>query len=170
MPHPLAEALVTLLAARRLTLALAETDTGGLIGSALTDVPGSSAVFLGGATPYHNAPKRRLLGVPAEILQRHGAVSEEAVRAMALGARRAFAADIALAESGITGPTGGAPGRPVGTVWIACLGPGDRSVAERHLWSGDREACKRQTLDRALRLLHDAARSAPSSRTIIDTS
>lgn len=161
MPHPLAEALVALLTARRLTLALAETDTGGLIGSALTDVPGSSAVFVGGVTPYHNAPKRRLLHVPADLLQRHGAVSEEAVRAMALGARKAFAADIALAESGITGPTGGAPGRPVGAVWIACLGPGDRFVAERHVWTGDREACKRQTLERALRLILEAAQSTP---------
>lgn len=161
MPHPLAEALVAFLAARRLTLALAETDTGGLIGSALTDVPGSSAVFLGGVTPYHNAPKRRLLDVPAELLQRHGAVSEEAVRAMALGARRAFAADIALAESGVTGPSGGTPDRPVGTVWIACLGPGDRSLAERHLWSGDREANKRYTLERALHLILEAAQSTP---------
>ena len=162
MPHPLAEALVALLTARGLTLALAETDTGGLIGSALTDVPGSSALFVGGVTPYHNAPKRRLLDVPAGLLRTHGAVSEEAVVAMAHGARVAFATDIALAESGVTGPSGGTPDRPVGTVWIACLGPGDRLVAERHLWPGDREACKRQTLDRALHLILEAAQATLS--------
>ncbi len=160
MPHDLAAATVDLLAARGLTLALAETDTGGLIGSWFTDVPGCSRVFLGGATPYHNAPKRRLLHVPAATLERHGSVSEEAALAMARGARDALQSDIALAETGITGPTGGSTDHPVGTVWIACVGPGDRSVAERHVWDGDREGNKRRTVERAFVLIQEAAQAA----------
>ena len=153
MAHPLAEQVVQALGARGLTLALAETDTGGLIGSWLTDVPGSSRVFVGGVTAYHNPPKRDLLQVEAAILREHGAVSEAATLAMARGACAVLGTDLAVAESGITGPTGGSDARPVGTVWIACVGPGTQAVAERHCWSEDREGNKRRTVERALQMV-----------------
>ena len=159
-PHPEAARLVDLLTARGFTVATAETDTGGSIGAAIVDVPGASAVFPGGVTAYANHPKRSLLDIPEALLHHYGAVSEQAVDAMARGARRAFASDIALAESGITGPGGGNPGRPVGTVWIVCLGPGDRRVAEHHRWPHDRDGNKAATLHRALCLLREAAESA----------
>ena len=161
MPEPLAARLVALLRERGLTLATAETDTGGLIGSWLTDVPGSSAVFIGGVTAYHSGPKMGLLGVPRALLHEHGSVSAAAAHALAEGARRALGADIAVAESGITGPTGGSDARPVGTVWIACAGPGARLVAERRVWILDREGNKRRTVVRALQMVIEAAQSVP---------
>ncbi len=157
MPHPLAVEVVRLLIDRGLTVASAETDTGGLIGSWFTDVPGSSKTFRGGATPYANPPKERVLGVSRDILATEGSVSEATVLALAQGARAAFDVDIALAESGITGPSGGSETNPVGTVWIACLGPGARCVTERQVWSGDREANKHATVLRAFALIQAAA-------------
>ncbi len=157
MPHPLAVEVVRLLIDRGLTTASAETDTGGLIGSWFTDVPGSSKTFRGGATPYANPPKEKLLGVPHHTLVAEGSVSEATVLALAQGVRAAFAVDIALAESGITGPSGGSESNPVGTVWIACLGPGTRCVTERRVWSGDREANKHATVLRAFALIQAAA-------------
>ena len=155
----LAARAVAALAEARLTLSSAESDTGGGIGAALIDVPGVSRVFQGGVTAYANGPKRAILGVPNSILRAHGSVSEEAALAMAEGARRVFATDIAIAESGVTGPGGGSPERPVGTVWIACAGPGERRVLERHVWPGDRVGNKQATIARALELVIEAARS-----------
>ncbi len=157
MPEALARAVIDALKAAGLTLATAETDTGGLIGSWLTDVPGCSAVFVGGVTPYHNGPKTTLAAVPSALLKRHGSVSEEAAIALARGARDALGTDIAVAETGITGPSGGSDERPVGTVWIACAGPGERIVAERQVWRRDREGNKRLTVERALQLVLEAA-------------
>ena len=158
----LAAQAVEALRSQHLTLSTAETDTGGGIGAALIDVPGVSAVFRGGATVYANAPKQAILSVPAETLQAHGSVSEEAVLAMAAGAREVFATDIAVAESGITGPGGGGAERPVGLVWIACVGPGERRVLERHVWSGDRVGNKESTIRRSLELAIEAAEAAGS--------
>ena len=158
----IASAAVAALSARGLTLSTAETDTGGGIGAALIDVPGVSAVFRGGVTAYANAPKKSLLAVPDAILREHGAVSPEAVVAMAEGARGAFRTDIAIAESGITGPGGGSAERPVGTVWIACLGPADRHVVELHVWTEDRVGNRRATIRRALELAIEAAESVPT--------
>ncbi len=157
MAEALAQEVVDLLIERGLTLATAETDTGGLIGHWITDIPGCSRAWIGGANPYHNHPKMDLIGVEREVLREHGSVSEEAAVAMARGVRDTIKADIGVAETGITGPTGGSEERPVGTVWIACVGPGERVVAERHMWPEDREGNKRLTAVRALELVRDAA-------------
>lgn len=157
MAEPLAQEVVQLLSERGLTLATAETDTGGLIGHWITDIPGCSRAWIGGANPYHNHPKMDLIGVERETLREHGSVSEQAAVAMARGVRDTLQADIGVAETGITGPTGGSDERPVGTVWIACAGPGDRLIAERHVWPEDREGNKRLTAVRALELVRDAA-------------
>ena len=157
MAEALAQQVVETLTARELTLATAETDTGGLIGHWITDIPGCSRVWIGGASPYHNYPKIDLIGVERELLREHGSVSEEAAVAMARGVRDTLNADIGVAETGITGPGGGGEERPVGTVWIATVGPGERVVAERRVWNEDREGNKRLTAVRALELVLAAA-------------
>ena len=105
------------------TIALAESCSGGYVSHLITTVPGSSAYFQGAVVPYHNAYKERILGVKSETLNSHGAVSEATVAEMAEGVRDLFNADYGLASSGIAGPDGGTPDKPVGTVWIACAGP-----------------------------------------------
>ena len=157
MAHELAKAVVEALVERNLKMATAETDTGGLIGSLITDVPGCSAAFLGGVVPYHGGPKVDVLGVPRDLLREYGSVSEEAALAMAMAARTAFGSDIAVSETGITGPTGGSAERPIGTVWLACVGPGERSVVERHVWDRDREGNKALSAERALEMVREAA-------------
>lgn len=160
MAEALAQTVVDTLTERRLTLATAETDTGGLIGHWITDIPGCSRAWIGGASPYHNHPKIDLIGVDRELLREHGSVSEEAAVAMARGVRDTLNADIGVAETGITGPTGGSEERPVGTVWIATVGPGERVAAERQVWAEDREGNKRLTAIRALEMVLAAAQSA----------
>jgi len=120
-----------------LTLSLAESCTGGLIAHRITNIPGSSNYFLGGVVAYSNEAKEKIVGVPHETLLRYGAVSEESARAMAEGARRLLASDLALAVTGIAGPTGGTPEKPVGLVYIA-LAAEEEMRCERHIWSGDR--------------------------------
>lgn len=159
MAEPLAQQVVDTLTERGLTLATAETDTGGLIGHWITDIPGCSRAWIGGASPYHNHPKIDLIGVERELLREHGSVSEEAAVAMARGVRDTLKADIGVAETGITGPTGGNEKRPVGTVWIATVGPGERVAAERQVWAEDREGNKRLTAARALEMVLAAAQS-----------
>jgi nicotinamide-nucleotide amidase len=105
------------------TLALAESCSGGYISHLITTVPGSSNYLRGTVVPYHNGLKEQVLGVSSATLAQHGAVSEETVREMAIGVKKLFGADFALASSGIAGPDGGTPDKPVGTVWIACAGP-----------------------------------------------
>jgi nicotinamide-nucleotide amidase len=105
------------------TLALAESCSGGYISHLITTVPGSSNYLRGTVVPYHNDLKEQVLGVSSATLAQHGAVSEETVREMAAGVKKLFGADFALASSGIAGPDGGTPDKPVGTVWIACAGP-----------------------------------------------
>ena len=114
--------VVNMLTGQKKSLALAESCTGGNIAHRLTNVPGASAVFLGGVVSYANAAKESLLGVRAETLRHHGAVSEPVAREMALGAREKFNSDFALAVTGIAGPGGGTPEKPVGTVFIALAG------------------------------------------------
>lgn len=159
MAEALAQTVVDTLTERGLTLATAETDTGGLIGHWITDIPGCSRAWIGGASPYHNHPKIDLIGVDRELLREHGSVSEEAAVAMARGARDTLNADIGVAETGITGPTGGNEERPVGTVWIATVGPGERVAAERQVWAEDREGNKRLTAIRALEMVLAAAQA-----------
>ena len=113
------EKLVKTLTARSLSLCTAESCTGGLIAGRITSVPGASASFEGGVVTYSNRAKTALLGVPAEVIERHGAVSGEVARAMAEGARERLGTDIAVAVTGIAGPAGGSPEKPVGTVFIS---------------------------------------------------
>jgi nicotinamide-nucleotide amidase len=133
-------------------LAAAESCTGGWIAKALTDVAGSSQWFDGGIVAYSNAAKTGLLGVAGDVLAAHGAVSEEAVRAMAEGARQRFAADISVAVSGVAGPGGGTDGKPVGMVHFAWA-TADGVTAARRIFAGGREAVRRQTVAVALERL-----------------
>lgn len=148
----LARTVAQSLAADGRTVSTAESCTGGLVGHVLTEVSGSSAWYLGGAVVYSDALKRDLVGVPATLLDRYGAVSAEVARAMAVGARQRFMTDLALSVTGIAGPTGATPTKPVGLVY---LGVADRVGVrvERHVWSGDRSANKRESAAAVLRLL-----------------
>jgi len=131
----------------------AESCTGGWIAKALTDVAGSSQWFGEGFVTYGNEAKRRSLGVPRAVLEAHGAVSAPVVRAMAAGALRRSRAGMAVAVSGIAGPGGATPGKPVGTVWLCWMSRGARApcaiVQLRH-FRGDREAVRRKTVRLAL--------------------
>ncbi len=142
------------LQARGWRLATAESCTGGLIGAAITSVPGSSAVYLGGVVSYADDLKRRLLGVPDALLAAHGAVSREAAEAMAAGAR-ALGAECALAVTGVAGPDGGSEEKPVGTVHIAAVTPAGVRHA-RHRFPGDRAMVREMTVNFALDLLRRA--------------
>jgi PncC family amidohydrolase len=134
------------------TLALGESCTGGLVGHRITQVPGSSEYFLGGVVAYSYEAKERLLGVHHRTLYEHGAVSRETAIEMAHGARLAFGADYGLSVTGIAGPAGGLPGKPVGLTWIAVSSrQGERS--EEHVWQGDRQANKERSAEAALLLL-----------------
>ena len=143
---------------RGLTLAVAESCTGGLLSSLITDVPGSSDYFRGGVVAYSNEVKERVLGVPREILETVGAVSPECARAMAEGVRRLLNADLALATTGIAGPTGGTPTKPVGLVYIALAHPGGIEVRE-HRFVGSRRGNKCSAAHGALELLLDFLKS-----------
>ncbi len=127
------------LTAAGLTLATAESCTGGLIGKLVTDVPGSSAYYRGGAVTYSNEEKQRQLGVSESTLRDHGAVSEACVEEMARGCQERFGTDLAVAVSGIAGPDGGTPDKPVGTVWLAVAGPAGRCITRRFVWPGERD-------------------------------
>jgi nicotinamide-nucleotide amidase len=148
----LAERAGSLLLQCSLKLALAESCTGGLVGSLITDVPGSSDYFLGGAVTYANSAKAAVLGVRQTTLAEHGAVSPQAAGEMAQGARRLFGADVAVAVTGIAGPTGGLPGKPVGLVYLHLSTP-DAEIGERHVWDSDRVGNKRLSAEAVLRLL-----------------
>jgi competence/damage-inducible protein CinA-like protein len=150
----LVELAMRQLLARGVTVATAESCTGGMIGELLTRLPGSSRAFLGGAITYSNAEKVRQLGVAQATLDAHGAVSEETVREMAAGARERFGSDLAVAVSGIAGPDGGTPDKPVGTVWLALSGP--RSATKRILWPGARDQIRTLAAWWALKLVADA--------------
>lgn len=134
---------------KKLCCATAESCTGGLIGAALTDIPGSSAWYRGGVISYANDAKIRLLGVPAALLAARGAVSEEVAKAMAQGACEALGADIGLAGTGIAGPDGGSPAKPVGTVWLGWAWRGGVRAKVFH-FSGDRAAVRAQAVQAAL--------------------
>jgi nicotinamide-nucleotide amidase len=140
-------------------LGTAESCTGGLVGHLLTQVPGSSDVFRGGIVAYADGVKSDLLGVPPATLARHGAVSAQTARAMAHGARQRLGVEAAVAVTGIAGPSGGGPDKPVGLTYVAVADPqGD--VVERHHWSGGREANKLASAEAALELLLQRARAS----------
>lgn len=149
-----AETLVQQLAegllARKELVAFAESCTGGLIAKLATDLAGSSCWFERGLVTYSNTAKRELLGVPESLLKAEGAVSEACVRAMVEGLMRHTPADWGVAVTGIAGPGGGSPGRPVGTVWVAWAQRGQAAQTQCHCFAGDREAVRQQTAVRAL--------------------
>jgi nicotinamide-nucleotide amidase len=146
------EQLAQALQQRGWMMATAESCTGGMISAACTDLPGSSAWFDCGFVTYSNAAKTEMLGVPAQLIEQHGAVSEAVVRAMAEGAVAQSQACVSVAVSGIAGPAGGSTEKPVGTVWF-----GWKIANQTHtqcvLWSGDRQAVRQQTTAHALREL-----------------
>ena len=146
---------------RGVTLSTAEACTGGLIGAMLVSVPGSSKVFVGGITAYHNGPKRALLGLTDETAKSVGSVSEPGVREMAEGARKAFGTTIAVAESGIAGPTGGSAEKPAGTVYIGIATP-DGTRVERFVFPGSRRAYMLSVAETALRFVLDWLDTASS--------
>lgn len=158
----LAEALVGELIAAGLTVATAESCTGGWIAKSLTDVSGSSECFGFGIVSYSNAAKEALLGVSPNTLAAHGAVSEATVREMAIGALRQSGADFTLAVSGIAGPDGGTEEKPVGTVWLSWA---ERTTSEadvqarKHQLRGDRESIRAQTVVLALQGLRERLRN-----------
>ena len=153
----LEEQVGAMLRERRLKLATAESCTGGLLASRLTDIPGSSDYFLGGVVAYAYEAKVAMLNVSWETLQAHGAVSSETVLEMAHGACRALGADLAVSVSGIAGPAGGLPNKPVGTTWFGLVAPdGERSLL-RH-FEGDRLSNKAEAAEAALQMLLDYLR------------
>lgn len=138
-----------LLKEKKLSCATAESCTGGLIGAALTAIPGSSAWYRGGVVSYANEAKIRLLGVSGATLATRGAVSEEVALAMARGVCGVLGTDVALASTGIAGPDGGSPAKPVGTVWLGWAWHGGAQAKVFH-FSGDRAAIRAQAVEAAL--------------------
>jgi nicotinamide-nucleotide amidase len=140
-------------------LVTAESCTGGWIGKVLTDTAGSSAWYLGGAVVYSNTLKQSLVGVLSSTLAQHGAVSEATAREMSIGALETFGGHVAIAVTGIAGPDGGQPGKPVGTVWFGWawrIGDEIETRVALETFEGDREAVRRQSVARALRELLSA--------------
>lgn len=142
-----------LLGDRGLTLGLAESCTGGMIAARVTDIPGSSAYFAGGVVAYDNRVKENVLFVPGLELARHGAVSEEVARSMAAGVKRLLKTDIGLAVTGIAGPGGGTPDKPVGLVYVALEGPGEESLCRELRLKGSRAEIRSATAAAALDML-----------------
>jgi len=152
-----AEEVLARLRARKLMIATAESCTGGLIAAMLTEIAGSSDVVERGFVTYTNGAKTAMLGVPGDMLAAHGAVSAEVARAMAEGALARSPADIAVAVTGIAGPGGATPTKPVGLVHIGCARRGRPTVVERHVFAGDRRAVRAATVLRAFDLAVAAA-------------
>jgi len=152
----LAERLQATCIEGRLRVAVAESCTGGRVGDALTDVAGSSAYVAGGVIAYEDAAKEATLGVPRAVLVAHGAVSAQVALAMAEGARLRFATDLAVAVTGIAGPGGATPGKPVGLTYVAASDAAGGTV-RRFAWSGDRESNKASSARAALELLLECA-------------
>lgn len=145
----LAAVVLELCRARRLHIATAESCTGGMLGERITAIPGSSDVYVGGVVAYDDRVKTALLDVPADLIRAHGAVSEPIARALATGARAVLGAEIGIGITGIAGPAGGTPDKPVGTVWVATDVKGDvRATVRRYL--GDREDVRRRSAQAAL--------------------
>ena len=152
-----AEALLAACRAKKLTLATAESCTGGMIAAALTDIAGSSDVVERGFVTYSNAAKTELLGVPAALIAAHGAVSAEVAAAMAEGALAHAPVDLAVSVTGIAGPGGATPGKPVGLVYFGLAERGGAAKTERHVFPGDRASVRHAAVERALALLATAA-------------
>jgi PncC family amidohydrolase len=139
---------------RSLTVGLAESCTGGLVASRITGVPGSSAYFMAGLVTYSNEAKTRFLSVPDKIIARHGAVSNVVAERMARGVRAAAGVDIGLSVTGIAGPAGGSPEKPVGTVFMA-LATKRKAFVRKFLFSGNRREVRKRSSEEALTMLLD---------------
>ena len=144
--------IANILVDKKWTMATAESCTGGLVSATLTDFSGSSAWFSGAIVAYSNEVKMSLLKVPEATIKEHGAVSEQTVRAMAEGVCKAIGTDIGLSISGVAGPTGGSPEKPVGTVWMGWHVNG-ATYSKKFLFSGDRMSVKQQSLQKILEQL-----------------
>ena len=145
-----------------LTIAVAESCTGGLVGHVVTEVPGSSGYFRGGTLAYANEVKERELDVPVDVLTGHGAVSAQTARAMAVGLRKRFGVDLAGSVTGIAGPDGGSPSKPVGLTYVA-VADGRGVEVRRHVWPFERSGNKRASAEALLLLLIERAEGAPAS-------
>jgi nicotinamide-nucleotide amidase len=157
----LAERLQAASLGRHVTVALAESCTGGLVAHAITQIPGSSDYFRGGIVSYSNDAKRLLLDVPADVLSRHGAVSAQTAREMAVGARRHLGADVAASITGVAGPGGGSDAKPVGLVYVAVADASGADV-RRFVWPFDRGGNKRASAEAALHLLLERVEAHPA--------
>ncbi len=146
------EIVVELLLKKQLTITTAESCTGGLIGATLVNVPGVSSVFKEGYITYANESKQKILGVSEDTLAKYGAVSEQTAREMAKGAVKSANADVSIAVTGIAGPDGGTPKKPVGLVYMACNYNGE-TVVEKHIFEGDRLQVRTGTVLYALDLV-----------------
>jgi PncC family amidohydrolase len=150
--HPLAVALAERLGERHLTLAVAESCTGGLVATMITDQPGSSAYFRGGVVSYADEAKQHLLEVPAALLSAHGAVSSEVAAAMAVGVRKQLQTDLGASVTGIAGPGAEGTRKPVGLTYVGVASPGRTRVLE-HRFAGDRWAVRQAAAEALLELL-----------------
>jgi PncC family amidohydrolase len=156
----LAERLQGVCLGRRLTVAVAESCTGGLVAAALTEVPGSSGYFLGGVVSYADAAKAALLGVPEASLAAHGAVSAQVARAMATGVRERLGTALAASVTGIAGPDGGSAEKPVGLTYVGVADEQGTDV-RRFTWTGDRSVNRHESARAALELLVERAEALP---------
>jgi nicotinamide-nucleotide amidase len=156
--HALSESVLSACREARLKLATAESCTGGLVAAALTDIAGSSDVVERGFVTYSNEAKMELLGVPAAMIAAHGAVSAQVATAMAQGALSRAPVDLAVSVTGIAGPGGATPGKPVGLVYFGIARKGGTARVERHTFHGDRAAVRWAATERALELLLEAVR------------
>jgi PncC family amidohydrolase len=155
----LEERVKVVFTAKQLTIATAESCTGGLLAGRITEVSGSSAYFVGGVVSYSYSAKEALLGVDHDTLLREGAVSEAVARQMARGARTRLQTDVAVSITGVAGPTGGTPDKPVGLTWIG-LSDSTGERAERFVWEGDRGENREQSVEAALQMLIEWAEGA----------
>ena len=151
----LASRVIEIFREKGLSLAFAESCTGGMIAETITNVAGASDIFYGSAVTYVNSAKEHILGVARETLEKHGAVSSECAEEMACGARRVYGADVAMSVTGIAGPGGGSEAKPVGTVWFG-FATKDGAETFRRRFDGDRAAVRRQTVEEVLRRLAEA--------------
>ena len=149
--------LIDLYRAKTLRIVTAESCTGGMIAAAITDIAGSSDVFERGFVTYSNEAKTQQIGVPADLIAHHGAVSVHVAREMAAGALKHSKADVAIAVTGIAGPGGGSDAKPVGLVYLAVARRGSDPAIERHQFHGDRAAIRQAAVERALEMLAEAA-------------
>lgn len=159
--HTLSMTAGTSLKQHGLTVSFAESCTGGLVGHLITEIPGSSEWFLGSAVVYSNEAKQAVLNVPKEIVSHYGAVSSQTAKHMAMGALRIYHSSIAVAITGIAGPTGGTADKPVGTVYFHLAGADGTHRSFHIVWSGDRSSIKKQSAEKVLHMILAYTQSYP---------